>query len=781
MRRARILIAATIIMTLGAGAAYASFGEDVIGIYFDLGATVCERTTAAPFQSVTAFLIITNPSDLSGVSGWEATVSVLGGAVAPSWILAAGLDVDPSADGFQVGIGVNPQALPAGPTVLLATWTGFVMAPTDMISFVITPIPGSPSFPDSPGYASGDDAGVLIPLMPSSGYPYGAPCAIINGYGGSCGPLNDDDFAVSIAATNSFHEDVGNVAATSQSASDGYDFRDTPAPPAPPADYLRLTFPHPEWSSPFGDDFDVDKRDTYDPWNRQKVWTFRVETDAPEDPVTLTITQDFMNSYPWTYALVDHQTGETVDLFDWSGSYVYTPNPDGVNYFDLVVGHAVVPELLPLSRAMDAGWSLIGMPLEPEFNTFGHVILDDDVGTSYVMSHQPTVGYGMMNSSDPVEQGRGYWVGTSAPFTWSMSGAKDLGDIPVPLNEGWTLVGYPLWFPSELNGVRVLHGANEYSWGNAVYLGFVNAQVYGYDTAAGAYISDTTLATWHGYWFQAYVPDVTLQFNYQNMPTTTLKTWQPYADLANEDNWKLDVFLQGASAGITLGTCVLAADDFDAYQDRASAPAKPGSTAGTQIYFDRPDWNLPTGDKMAQDIRAPLGAEPQQWDAIVVAPPGPATLTWDPSVWGGARDLELYLPTQNRTVVTSMRATTQVVLEIGDEPLAIRFRTPDAATGVDEGLPTKATLTARPNPFNPQTELFFTSPQAGTATIRIHDVLGRLVTTLQAGDLPAGDQGRVTWRGRDASGREVSSGTYFAALAVDGRGVGEIRKLSLVR
>lgn len=156
---------------------------DGMGVYFDMGGTVFETTTAAPFASVTAYLLITNPSDSSGVSGWEALVSVMGSPVAPSWTLSAGLDVDGGPDSFQVGIGVNPLALPAGPTVLLATWVGFVMSPVDMISFVISPVPGSVSFADSPGYASGDSAGVLIPLQVSSGYPYGAPCAMINGTG----------------------------------------------------------------------------------------------------------------------------------------------------------------------------------------------------------------------------------------------------------------------------------------------------------------------------------------------------------------------------------------------------------------------------------------------------------------------------------------------------------------------------------------------------------------------------------------------------------------------
>lgn len=156
---------------------------DGVGVYFDLGGTTFEKNTVAPFESVTAYLLVTNPSDPAGVAGWEMVINVAGGAVAPAWTLSAGLDVDSDPNAFQVGIGLAPLALPAGPTVLLATWVGFVMAPTDVISFTILPVPGSVSFDNAPGYASGDNAGLLIPLQVSSGFPYGAPSALINSTG----------------------------------------------------------------------------------------------------------------------------------------------------------------------------------------------------------------------------------------------------------------------------------------------------------------------------------------------------------------------------------------------------------------------------------------------------------------------------------------------------------------------------------------------------------------------------------------------------------------------
>lgn len=175
------LLAVFAVALIASGAmAQVDSDPDGLGVYFDVNGMTYETATVAPFSPVSAYLLLTNPSAPAGVSGWEAVVNVNGGAVGASWVLAAGLNVT-AAPVFQVGIGTGAAALPAAPAVLLATWTGYIMAPTDVVEFVV--MPAGVSFPDSPGYAAGDDETDLIPLQVSSGYPYGAACAIINGTG----------------------------------------------------------------------------------------------------------------------------------------------------------------------------------------------------------------------------------------------------------------------------------------------------------------------------------------------------------------------------------------------------------------------------------------------------------------------------------------------------------------------------------------------------------------------------------------------------------------------
>ena len=74
-----------------------------------------------------------------------------------------------------------------------------------------------------------------------------------------------------------------------------------------------------------------------------------------------------------------------------------------------------------------------------------------------------------------------------------------------------------------------------------------------------------------------------------------------------------------------------------------------------------------------------------------------------------------------------------------------------------------------PNPFNPRTTLHLELARADRARLEVYDLRGRLVRRLLdgSGELPAGRH-EVVWDGRDAGGRAVGSGTYFARLAAGG-------------
>lgn len=75
---------------------------------------------------------------------------------------------------------------------------------------------------------------------------------------------------------------------------------------------------------------------------------------------------------------------------------------------------------------------------------------------------------------------------------------------------------------------------------------------------------------------------------------------------------------------------------------------------------------------------------------------------------------------------------------------------------------------ARPNPMAGGTRVSFALPGSGPASLRVFGVDGRMVRTLSAGNLAAGEHLRV-WDGRNDEGRAVAPGIYFLRLRAEGR------------
>lgn len=88
-------------------------------------------------------------------------------------------------------------------------------------------------------------------------------------------------------------------------------------------------------------------------------------------------------------------------------------------------------------------------------------------------------------------------------------------------------------------------------------------------------------------------------------------------------------------------------------------------------------------------------------------------------------------------------------------------------------------VSATPNPFNPATDIVFETAADGRCELTVHDLRGRLVRTLLAGDRPAGRHG-ARWDGLSDAGQRVPSGLYVARLRA-ARGETDLLKLTLVK
>jgi hypothetical protein len=81
-----------------------------------------------------------------------------------------------------------------------------------------------------------------------------------------------------------------------------------------------------------------------------------------------------------------------------------------------------------------------------------------------------------------------------------------------------------------------------------------------------------------------------------------------------------------------------------------------------------------------------------------------------------------------------------------------------------DALPTTFVLyPAHPNPFNPSTSISFYAPRESDTSLRVYDLLGRIVYTLVSKRIDAGYH-TVTWNGTDDDGRPVGSGVYLVEM-----------------
>jgi len=83
-----------------------------------------------------------------------------------------------------------------------------------------------------------------------------------------------------------------------------------------------------------------------------------------------------------------------------------------------------------------------------------------------------------------------------------------------------------------------------------------------------------------------------------------------------------------------------------------------------------------------------------------------------------------------------------------------------------------------PNPFSASTSFHYTLPTSERVTVRVYDVRGALVSTLEDAVRAEGVHS-VSWDGRDSFGNVVSGGTYFVELRSPGTVL--TRKIVLVR
>jgi hypothetical protein len=96
--------------------------------------------------------------------------------------------------------------------------------------------------------------------------------------------------------------------------------------------------------------------------------------------------------------------------------------------------------------------------------------------------------------------------------------------------------------------------------------------------------------------------------------------------------------------------------------------------------------------------------------------------------------------------------------------------------GVDEEVGTFELMPASPNPFSTETAICFSLSRAETINLTVHDVRGRQVAVLAAGEHSSGEH-RYVWRGGTVNS-SIAPGIYFIRLRT-GSGISKRKVIRL--
>jgi hypothetical protein len=141
---------------------------------------------------------------------------------------------------------------------------------------------------------------------------------------------------------------------------------------------------------------------------------------------------------------------------------------------------------------------------------------------------------------------------------------------------------------------------------------------------------------------------------------------------------------------------------------------------------------------------------------------------------GEAESVALIRPSVGKTYRLRDGKTVRIESAEGPVPLKLAVGTESYVEGKREAvLPEEVRLTSYPNPVRRQGTLEYALPESREVSLKVYDVLGRRVATLEQGRKKAGRHTARLETGR------LSSGVYFGRLEAGGKT--RTQKITVVR
>jgi len=344
-----------------------------------------------------------------------------------------------------------------------------------------------------------------------------------------------------------------------------------------------------------------------------------------------------------------------------------------------------------------------------------------------------------MGPSELIAPGEGVWLIRKNPLALSKSDTlpslQPGGIYPIPLHQGWNIIGDPFEVPVRWSDVRSYNGL------------LFSDVIQGW---SGSYAVDTVLAPFRAYYFyNANTEATTLNIPYP-LPSTLQRVPSP----APVIDWTVSVAF--VTAENTDADCVLGVSPSGG-SDSLAIRKPPLAFAGGEVYFTRGQKDGTTV-KFSTDFRLGVAAV-EQWDIRLARPAGcTGTLRFSGVeavppryrvILVGPEDgLPVDLRTQSAYPLRSPAGTVTATVLVGDAAAV--------ASRLAALVPQAYVLDQNyPNPFNPSTTIRYGLTQKGVVQLTVFNALGQEVRQLVNGEQEAG------YHEIRFDGTGLASGVYF--------------------
>ena len=365
--------------------------------------------------------------------------------------------------------------------------------------------------------------------------------------------------------------------------------------------------------------------------------------------------------------------------------------------------------------------------------------------------------------------GRAFWIlyrgVLSLGGTVASSFPDTTGLMRIPLHTGWNLITNPLPQPIPWAQVQKINGG-------------IGDSIWTFDGSTMSVSS--TFVPYSGYYFENKngLSSLIVPFGGSLAKTASMT-------VSSDSAWTCTLSLERAGIVVDRSTWFGTARDAGRGPNRYAFHKPRAIGALSQLFFDHPEWDSVAG-RFASDVRQPTGRL-ETWDiAVRLADPARRTDTHTMKIQGVD-----YIPSKNAVFVLdrargryhdlrvdrsysfvpgAVRTTLQIV--VGDPE--------EVQNELGSLAPKEFSLEQNyPNPFNPVTIIPVDIPYSVSVSVRIYNVLGQEVATLQDGQLVPGRY-LFHWDGTNVLGSRVGTGAYFCRMSVSG-GPTLIRKMLLLR